>query len=340
MALTTPSRWSTGGRWVLLVIAALLGATLVSSMLLMFCAPEAPPPASDPSYRPPQSPADTVHQVGAELRNVDYHVDPEVVLHVAYIQGSLVPEQGYPLPVFDDRESFSILVRAGEIFVDSVNIGRLINRYVFGYPGAPIRDLHVRVDGDRLVQKGKLGNVGFTITSSVSVTPDGEIRLHPVDVKVLGLNADGLMDKLGVELDEMVKVRSDRGLRLEDNDFVLDITRVVPPPRVRGKVSSVRLVPGGMVMHLGGAGGLPPRRFFGDTIPVSNYMAFRGASLRFGKLTMRGSDLVIVDADPADRFDFFLGRYHEQLVAGTHRTTPEDGLVVRMPDLADLRRKP
>lgn len=49
------------------------------------------------------------------------------------------------------------------------------------------------------------------------------------------------------------------------------------------------------------------------------------------------SDLTIVDADPGDWFDFFLGRYHEQLVAGTHRTTPEDGLVVWMPDLSDVK---
>jgi hypothetical protein len=65
-------------------------------------------------------------------------------------------------------------------------------------------------------------------------------------------------------------------------------------------------------------------------------MSYHGSRIRFGKLTMAGTDLTIVDADPRDRFDFFLGRYHEQLVAGTHRTTPEDGLVVWMPDLSDM----
>jgi hypothetical protein len=207
---------------------------------------------------------------------------------------------------------------------------------VFGYRGAPIRDLHLAVDGDQLIQKGKLGTLPFTIRSTVSLTPAGEIRMHPVDVKVLGINADGLMDRLGIQLDEMVKVQGGRGIRIEENDFVLDVARVLPPPRIQGKLTSVRLVPAGMIQYFGSRDSLPSRRFFGDTALVANYMSYHGSRIRFGKLTMAGTDLTIVDADPRDRFDFFLGRYHEQLVAGTHRTTPEDGLVVWMPDLSDM----
>ena len=36
--------------------------------------------------------------------------------------------------------------------------------------------------------------------------------------------------------------------------------------------------------------------------------------------------------DRNDPFEFSLAHYHEQLVAGSHRTTPEDALVVSMPD--------
>jgi hypothetical protein len=267
---------------------------------------------------------------------VDYHVDPDIVLHIRYLKGEMIPARADAPPVFEDGRSYSMRVQSSEIFVDTASLGRLINRHVFGYRGAPIRDLHLAVDGQELVQKGKLGTLPFTIRSTVSLTPAGEIRLHPVDVKVLGINADGLMDKLGIELDEMVKVQGGRGIRIEENDFVLDVAAILPPPRIRGKLTSVRLVPGGMVQRFGPADSLPARRFFGDTTPAANYMSYHGSSIRFGKLTMQGTDLVIVDADPKDRFDFFLGRYHEQLVSGTHRTTPEDGLVVWMPDLADL----
>jgi hypothetical protein len=322
---------------MLLIVAVLIGSTLLSALLVMRCAPETPLAAATEPYRPPVSPTDGSPTVRAEMRNVDYHVDPEIVLHIRYLKGELVPVRTDAPPVFEDGRSYAMRVQSAEIFVDTVSLALLINRNVFGYRGAPIHDLHLRVDGQELIQKGKLGNLSFTIRSTVSLTPAGEIRMHPVDVKVLGINADGLMDKLGIELDEMVKVQQGRGIRIEENDFVLDVASILPPPRIQGKLSSVRLTAAGMIQRFGSADSLAARRFFGDTAMVANYMSYHGSSIRFGKLTMAGTDLTIVDADPKDRFDFFLGRYHDQLVAGTHRTTPEDGLVVWMPDLADLR---
>lgn len=324
------------GRWILLILAALVGSALISTLLIMQCAPTGSSGAGIMPYRPPSLPSDTSRAVQAAMRNVDYHVDPDIILHIRYLTGSLVSSSDSHPPVFEDGASYSMRITSAEIFVDTASLGRLINRHVFGYRGAPIRDLHLSVAGNELVQKGKLGNAGFTIRSTVSVTSAGEIRLHPVDVKVLGINADGLMKRLGLELEGMLKVRAGRGIRIEENDFVLDVAAILPPPHIQGKLTSVRLVPGGMVQHFGGVDSVAPLRVFGDSVPAENYMSYHGSSIRFGKLTMRGTDLAIVDADPRDRFDFYLGRYHEQLVAGTHRTTPEDGLVVWMPDLADL----
>ncbi|HEV7785686.1 MAG TPA: hypothetical protein VGQ28_10150, partial [Thermoanaerobaculia bacterium] len=63
-----------------------------------------------------------------------------------------------------------------------------------------------------------------------------------------------------------------------------------------------------------------------------NYIYLSGGTLSFGKLTMPGADLQIIDADPKDPFDFFLSQYAKQLVAGYSRTLPNKGLVVYMPD--------
>ncbi|MEO8201407.1 MAG: hypothetical protein ABI679_12850 [Gemmatimonadota bacterium] len=322
-------------RWTLLILAALIGSTLLSTLLVLRCAPDIPAPPSPPAMVV-DSIRDTTRDVQAEMRNVDYYVDPEVVLHIRSLRGQLESTREGKPPVFEDGTSYRMRIMSAEIMVDTTSLGLLINRYVFGYRGAPIRDLHLSVEGEDLIQKGKLGNVTFTIHSQVSLTPAGEIRLHPTDVKVLGFNADGLMKKLGIELDEMVKVQPNRGIRIEENDFLLDVAAILPPPRIRGRLSRVRLVPGGMVQTFGAGDSVPPRTAFGDSMPSPNFMYYHGASIQFGKLTMSGTDLLIVDADPRDRFGFFLGRYHEQLVAGTHRTTPSDGLVVRMPDLADL----
>jgi hypothetical protein len=63
-----------------------------------------------------------------------------------------------------------------------------------------------------------------------------------------------------------------------------------------------------------------------------NYMFFRGGTLSFGKLTMRDADLLIMDAEPTDPFDFFLDHYAAQLVAGYSRATLDKGLIVTVPD--------
>jgi hypothetical protein len=47
---------------------------------------------------------------------------------------------------------------------------------------------------------------------------------------------------------------------------------------------------------------------------------------------MADTDLMIMDADPSDPFDFFLDHYNDQLVAGYSRNTPDHGLLVAMPD--------
>jgi hypothetical protein len=43
---------------------------------------------------------------------------------------------------------------------------------------------------------------------------------------------------------------------------------------------------------------------------------YEGNRLRFGKVTMNDTDLVLLDMDPKDPFDFYLDRYKDQLVAG------------------------
>jgi hypothetical protein len=58
----------------------------------------------------------------------------------------------------------------------------------------------------------------------------------------------------------------------------------------------------------------------------SNYIAYHGGVLRFGKLTMNNADMRLIDADPTDPFDFSPDHYKDQLVAGYSKTTASGGL--------------
>ena len=68
------------------------------------------------------------------------------------------------------------------------------------------------------------------------------------------------------------------------------------------------------------------------------YIWFHQGRIRFGRLTMNDADLQLIDADPADPFDFYSDRYNDQLVAGYSRNTRAGALRTVMPDYGDLAR--
>jgi len=139
------------------------------------------------------------------------------------------------------------------------------------------------------------------------------------------------MDLLGVKMADLVKANNVAGVRIEENDLVLDPSRILPPPRIQGRISAVRVQGNQIVQTFGGGSAL------GANEP-GNYMSYRGAQLRFGKLTMSDTDLVLIDLDPRDPLDFYLDHYKDQLVAGYSKTTPQFGLRVFIPDFNKLRR--
>ena len=69
---------------------------------------------------------------------------------------------------------------------------------------------------------------------------------------------------------------------------------------------------------------------------TGNYMYFRGNRLRFGKLTMTDVDMILIDMDPTDPFDFFLDRYKDQIAAGYSKISPNSALRIFVRDFNKL----
>jgi hypothetical protein len=272
------------------------------------------------------------------MKNVHLHVTDRVVLMIHSLRGALLRTAKSRPPIFDDKESFVMRIDAGEIAMSTASLTALMNDYVFNYRKAPIKELEITTDEKgRLEQEGVLDkgvDVPFKVKAELLPTPDGRIRVRARSIKAAGLPVKGLMGLLGIEMDDMVKIQAGRGIVVEDNDFILDPQQMLPPPRIRGNVTSVR-IEGDQVVQVFGAGPAPGRRL----CPYSryrNYMYFRGGNLRFGKLTMAGADLALIDQDPKDPFDFNLDHYNDQLVAGYSKNTPNKGLKTFMPDADEL----
>jgi len=218
-------------------------------------------------------------------------------------------------------------------------LSRVLNQRVFGASDAPLKQLAITAHGNVLTVKGKLhskGDLAFESEGSLSATDTGEIRIHTQKIKAAHLPVKAMMDLLGVKIANLISTEKVRGMRVDGDDLLIDVQQILPPPRIEGRVTSVRIEGPQLVQVFGTLpkDGGRARKIVGTH---GNYMAYRGARLQFGKLTMSDADMILIDMDPKDPFDFFLDRYKDQLVAGYSKTTPENGLRVYMPDFNKLR---
>jgi hypothetical protein len=250
------------------------------------------------------------------MRNVDLHLTDDVVN-------------------LDDSESYVVEIDAAETAMGESSLNALMNDHVFGHGRKPIRDLVIRVEEGVVKQKGVLDkkiDLPFSVKGSVEATADGKIRVRAKSIKSLGLPVKPLLAVLGVEMDDLLKVEPGHGLTVDENDFIMDPEKMLPPPRLRGRVTAVRIEGDEVVQTFGSRSAEP---LAGAT--TRNHIYWRGGRLRFGKLMMRDTDLELIDQDPSDPFDFSVHGYNEMLVAGYSRNTLQLGLKTHMPDYDDVK---
>ena len=273
--------------------------------------------------------------VDVQMRNVLYHYTDQVSVHIRALRGSFVPLKG-EMPVFDDKNSFALRIMSAEIAISPASLSNVLNSSVFAKPDAPLKSISVQIENGRLKIKGKLHNKGdlpFETEGQLTASPDGKVRMHTEKVKALHLPVKGLMDLLGIQIADLIKTGKVEGVEAQKDDLILDPAKLLPAPHIAGQVTAVRLEKDNIVQVFGHAAAAAAM-----DVPYANYMAFRGNQIRFGKLTMAGTDMVLIDMDPRDPFDFFLDHYREQLVAGYTKETPAFGLRVYMRDYDKLPR--
>ena len=270
--------------------------------------------------------------VAVEMRNIQYHFTPTVAVYITQLRGELEPTKAGGLPIFDDDKSFVLKIDSGEMHMTLASLTNVLNQYVFAAKDAPIKDLSISAEGSRLKVKGKLrdkGDVAFETDGQLTATADGRMRLHAEKIKALHLPVKGLMDLFGVKIANLIKTSKVSGVEAQGDDLILDPQQILPPPQIKGKVTKVEVRGNEIVQQFGAAENPKPAM-------AGNYMAYRGNRLRFGKLTMENTDMILIDMDPKDPFDFYLEQYKRQLSAGYTKITPEFGLRVYMRDFNKL----
>ena len=280
----------------------------------------------------PQPPADR-NMVAVTMRNVMYHFTSRIAVHIYALSGSLRPTGQNPFPIFDDGRSFVLHIDAADMALTTQAMSNILNDHVFAARDAPLKSISITTSGNTLKIAGKLhskGDIPFEEEGALSLTPQGEIRIHSSKVRAAHVPVKGLMDLLGVNISDLINTNKIRGVRADKDDLLLDPQEILPLPKIEGRLTSIELKGNTIVEHFGArVAAMPP----------GNYMTYRGGRLRFGKLTMDDTDMVLLDMDPQDPFDFYLSHYKEQLVAGYTKTTPAFGLRVYMRDYNKLKNR-
>ena len=281
---------------------------------------------------PPREAEGKSHAVEFESRNLNFRFSERLAVEIRYLRGRMVPLRAGEPVTFDDVASFEIVAESAVVALTPSALTTVLNDYAFAYEGAPLKDLKADLIGDQLRISGHLHKgvvLPFVLQGRPQATPEGQIRMHADKISSVHLPVKSLLHLFGEDLAKLVNTNEAKGVRIDGDDILLFPDRLLPAPHIHGKVTHVAVENGRIVQTFGSGRPLrplsPPRK-------AANYVYHRGGELRFGKLTMTDADLEIIDVSPADPFDFFLGQYNRQLVAGYSKNTPSHGLVVFMPD--------
>ena len=276
------------------------------------------------------------HQTHVEMVNVDLHLDAALILHIHYLSGQFLSTRKGQPPAFDDKMSYVVAIDSAEVGVSAASMSHVLNTYVFAAPDAPLKNLSLTIEGNQIKQAGTLNKgigIPFEMTGTMSATADGRIRIQPTQMKAAHLPVKGVMKLFGLDMAKLINTRKTKGVSVDGNDIILDAAQMLPPPKMRGRITAVRIQGDEIIQTFGGA-----RKLLAGKPSGGNYMWYRGGVLKFGKLTMNDTDMQLIDADPTDPFDFFPDHYKDQLVAGYSKTTATGGLLVYMPDYGKISR--
>jgi hypothetical protein len=268
-----------------------------------------------------------------EMSNVLFRYSPTLTVYVDRLRGSLQLTKGHQIASFNEPNSFLLATDAAQMRMTTTQLSSLMNDWLLRSPKAQLKNVRIEAQGTQLLIHGTMKkglHIPFQAIAEPSVTSDNRIRFTVKKVETAHLQVKGLMDALGLTMDSLISQKGLQGMSVDGDSFLIDPQTAFPPPQIRAKVTGVRVSGQSVVITLGqGAPKLQPR-------PWKNYMALRGGILQYGRDTMTDADLVMIDTTPADPFDFYLGKYWCQIVAGTVKAQPDKGWRVFVPDFGKL----
>jgi hypothetical protein len=286
----------------------------------------APVVESASSSLPQQGENDDKGPTNIYAHNLMLRKGPDFRVYVRWLRGQMVRTRAHDDPSFDDLESFILVIHNGVL---RANIGDIANHLNSSEaPKSPLTNIALSGDGDQITIRGTLHKVvslPVEINGTLSVAPRNLIQLHVTKLNVLKIPLKGLLGGFNVKVADLFRPQDTPGIQVRDNDIIFDTVKLLPPPHIRGQLTSVRVSNPDL------------EEVYGDAHDVTrvqqwrNFLRLSGGTLDFGKLTMHHVDLIMIDISNDAWFDLDLLHYQDRLVNGYPRMTPQAGMQIFMP---------
>lgn len=251
-------------------------------------------------------------------------------VYVRWLRGKMIRVDRKVNPSFDEPDSFVLDIERGVIHT---NVGDLQNFLNDELAKSALRDIAVSGDGDQVKLRGTLHDViplPIEMLASISVAAGNRVQLHVTKLSVVKIPLKGLLGDFHLTVASVFHPGI-AGIDVSGNDVFLDTEKLLPPPHIHGKLTTVRIV-NPDVEEIYGNGQEDVTR----VAQWRNFLRLSGGTIDFGKLTMHHVDVIMVDLSNDAWFDLDLAHYQEQLVNGYTRMTPQAGLQIFMPDLEKI----
>ena len=297
--------------------------------------PAQPPAAAANSNQAAQvsDRSDDVTPTRIYAHNLMLRKGPDFRIYVRWLNGEMRRTNKNVNPSFDDPESFVLEVQRGIIHANIGDISHYLNTGAVS--GSPLTNISLAGNGNQISLHGTVHKLHIPLPigleGTISPAPGGRIHVHVDRLSVLKLPVKGLLGDFHVSVADLMGKTSIAGIEASENDLYLDTQKLLPAPHVHGILTRVRVKNPDIEVMYGDAENDATR-----TEQWHNFLALKGGTLDFGKLTMHNVDLIMIDASKDAWFDLDLVNYQAQLVNGYTRMTPQAGLEIFMPDLDEL----
>ncbi len=260
-----------------------------------------------------------------QARNITIQVTEDVQIEVKSVDALLLATRAGTSISLDDPKSMKVQIQNAETSISAEGLTRLLNEYVLPHAKTPVRDLEVSFADGQVHVTGKLHkmmDIPFSAEGSISVAPPGDVRVHFVKITAAGFVHKKMLDWLGLNVSSVADPGRAHSFRVDGDDVIFPLHVLFPPPHFTGRLRSATIVGDELVQVFGTV-----RSFAPAPVPAEHYLYFRGGVLRFGRLTMQGVDLELLNKDEGQPLNFSIEHLYGEATKGYFKDLPDRGVV-------------